>query len=404
MIFNKYNDKSNKFNEEYEIWLDNLNESKKDEIEELERNYNKCFQTGLLALIPLLGIVAGMIIACIGSNNIAMVALGIVIASSSVGVIFLIHRKRPNANIYGNKIIKQELDKNFKTYEFDRYPIIDKEEANYISNIFYGFKELPIKGRAEDRINGLYKNIHFEFKELDLIRNAKNDTHISNGSLLGISKNRKLQRALKKGPSNLIFVDSAKINKFTTQTKANHKNYDNDLFSGIMLTIDIPLNIKYNIYFVRKWKNILINDSSLLGKLMNNNSNYKDGIQTESTEFNNSFAVYCEDEHSAFKILTPVVIDTLYEAFIQQFDKNLNAMNVSYFAFTNDNKMHIFFKTDKDFIGNTNTAAVRIGKSKYNELFNNPARDLAYNINKQILTIKASIDSMVYIANLIDRS
>ncbi len=64
-------------------------------------------------------------------------------------------------------------------------------------------------------------------------------------------------------------------------------------------------------------------------------------IETENVAFNDQFLIVCEDQHDAFYVLTPHMME-----YITKMDQR--GMGVSYMRFTRDGKVHIAIHTGKD--------------------------------------------------------
>lgn len=64
-------------------------------------------------------------------------------------------------------------------------------------------------------------------------------------------------------------------------------------------------------------------------------------IETENAAFNEKFLIVCEDQHDAFYVLTPHMMEYILEM-------DARGMGVSYLRFTRDGKVHIAIHTGKD--------------------------------------------------------
>lgn len=105
------------------------------------------------------------------------------------------------------------------------------------------------------------------------------------------------------------------------------------IFKGKWMIFDFNKNFKANLQVSQKgFLNSKINKS--------NNKNKYHKIQLEDQEFNNEFRIYAQNEHEAFYILTP--------ALMEKIKKLTNTINGKILLCFIDNKLHVGIQNNKD--------------------------------------------------------
>ena len=118
----------------------------------------------------------------------------------------------------------------------------------------------------------------------------------------------------------------------TTDSDGDTRTYWVTLFRGKWLIFDFNKSFKANVQ-VRQ-KNF---SNSMLSRV--NGVKYQK-VMMEDGEFNKNFKVFAQDEHEAFYILTPSLMER-----IKRLDEKINSQLLFCFV---DNKLHIGVQTNKD--------------------------------------------------------
>ena len=113
------------------------------------------------------------------------------------------------------------------------------------------------------------------------------------------------------------------------------------VFEGQWMIFQFPKRFKSEVQVYSKFFTGSKSKSGLFSKLFKEtDDNIRHSISTESEEFNNKFKIYASDDHNAFYVLTPQIL----EAIIQLENK----FGCKIMLFFTDNTLNIALRTGKD--------------------------------------------------------